>query len=53
MYVVEPMPGNEVVYETRAAVPYVAQGRVVVVKGGRVVPLLEVLRQQVREAGRQ
>lgn len=47
----EALPGRDVVYDPWAAVGHVVQGRVRVVKGWRVVLLLDVVRQQVGEAG--
>lgn len=43
---------RDVVYDPWAAVGDVVQGRVVVVEGRRVVLLLDVVWQQVGEAGR-
>lgn len=48
----EALPGCDVVYDPRAAVGHVLQGRVRVVEGRGVVLLLDVVWQQVGEAGR-
>lgn len=48
----EALPGCDVVYDPGAAVGHVVQGRVGVVEGRRVVLLLDVVWQQVGEAGR-